>query len=121
VNVPVHFQNQEAAPGIKRGGSLNIVLHTIELVVPADNIPEAIAADLTGLDFNDALHIGAIKLPEGVDAVDKTNFTIATISPPTGGAAGAAEDAAAAAAAAAPATGKAAPKAAAAKPAPAKK
>ncbi len=42
VNVPVHFHNQEAAPGIKRGGSLNIVLHTIELVVPADNIPESI-------------------------------------------------------------------------------
>ena len=39
VNVPVHFQNQETAPGIKRGGSLNIVLHSVELLVPADNIP----------------------------------------------------------------------------------
>src|SRR5271166_781615 len=57
VNVPVHFLNQETAPGIKRGGSLNIVLHTIELMVPADNIPEFIPADLTGLDFNDSLHI----------------------------------------------------------------
>ena len=59
VNVPVHFQNQEAAPGIKRGGSLNIVLHTIELMVPADNIPEFVAADLTGLDFNDSACISA--------------------------------------------------------------
>lgn len=103
VNVPVHFLNQEAAPGIKRGGSINIVLHTVELMVPADNIPEFIAADLTGLDFNDSLHISAIKLPEGVSAVDKSDFTIATISPPAGGAEAAAADAAAAAAAAAPA------------------
>jgi large subunit ribosomal protein L25 len=101
VNVPVHFLNQEAAPGIKRGGSINIVLHTIELLVPADNIPEFIGADLTGLDFNDSLHISAIKLPEGVTAVDKSNFTIVTISPPAGGAEAAAADAAAAAAAAA--------------------
>ncbi len=103
VNVPVHFLNQEAAPGIKRGGSINIVLHTVELMVPADNIPEFIPADLTGLDFNDSLHISAIKLPEGVSAVDKSNFTIATISPPAGGAEAAAAEAAAAAAAAAPA------------------
>ena len=110
VNVPVHFLNQETAPGIKRGGSINIVLHTIELMVPADNIPEFIPADLTGLDFNDSLHISAIQLPTGVTPVDKSNFTIVTISPPAGGAEAAAADAAAAAAAAAaPAKGKAAP------------
>jgi large subunit ribosomal protein L25 len=110
VNVPVHFLNQETAPGIKRGGSINIVLHTIELLVPADNIPEYIPADLTGLDFNDSLHISAIKLPEGVTPVDRTDFTIVTISPPPGGAEAAAAEAAAAAAAAAPAPkGKAAP------------
>jgi large subunit ribosomal protein L25 len=107
VGVPVHFANVETAPGIKRGGSINIVLHTVELLVPADNIPESITADLTGLDFNDSVHISAVKLPEGVTPVDKTNFTIATISPPAGGAAAAeAEAAAAAAAAAAPAKGK---------------
>jgi large subunit ribosomal protein L25 len=107
VGVPVHFVNVETAPGIKRGGSINIVLHTVELLVPADNIPESITADLTGLDFNDSVHISAVKLPEGVTPVDKSNFTIATISPPAGGAAAAeAEAAAAAAAAAAPAKGK---------------
>ena len=113
VNVPVHFINQEVAPGIKRGGSLNIVLHTIELLVPADAIPESITADLAGLDFNDALHISAIKLPEGVKPTDKANFTIVTIAPPAGGS----EEAAPAAAAAAPAKGAAAKAAPAAKPA----
>jgi large subunit ribosomal protein L25 len=106
VGVPVHFLNQDTAPGIKRGGSLNVVLHTIELMAPADNIPEAISIDLAGLDFNDSVHIGAVKLPENCKPVDRSNFTIVTIAPPPGGAAAAAAEAAAAAAAAAPAKGK---------------
>src|SRR5215207_5856167 len=35
LEVPVHFINEHASPGIKRGGALNIVRHTIELSVPA--------------------------------------------------------------------------------------
>ena len=106
VAVPVHFANHEAAPGLKRGGSINIVLHTIEMMVPADNIPESVTIDLTVLDFNDSVHIQSLTLPANCTPVDKSNFTIATISPPAGGAAAAeAEAAAAAAAAAAPAKG----------------
>ncbi len=106
VGVPVHFINQDIAPGIKRGGSLNIVLHTIELMAPADNIPEAIAIDLDGLNFNDSVHIQSVKLPENCTPIDRSNFTIVTIAPPAGGAAAAEAEAAAAAAAAAPAKGK---------------
>jgi large subunit ribosomal protein L25 len=106
VNVPVHFRNQEASPGIKRGGSLNVVEHSISLLVPADNIPEFIAVDLDGLNFNDAVHIKSVKLPENCTPTDKSDFTIVTIAPPAGGAAAAAAEAAAAAAAAAPVKGK---------------
>ena len=107
LEVPVHFVNHEAAPGLKRGGSLNIVYHSIELWVPAEDIPEAITADLTGLDFNDSLHIGAIPLPKGAKPTNPDkNFTVASISPPL-----VAEEAAPAAAAAAAAPAKAAAKA----------
>ena len=119
VDVPVHFINQEISPGIKKGGSLNIVLHTIEMRVPADAIPEAITFDLANADINDSIHISSVTLPEGCKAMahgKDRDFTIATITPPT-----VAEEAPAAAAAAAPAAGaKAAPAAAAAKAAPAK-
>ncbi|TLG77696.1 50S ribosomal protein L25/general stress protein Ctc [Methylocystis sp. B8] len=99
VQVPVHFTNHEVAPGLKRGGALNIVYHTVEMWVPADNIPEAITADLTGMDFNDSLHISAIPLPEGCRPTNPDkNFTVASLSPPAGG--GAEEEAPAAAAAA---------------------
>ena len=86
VNVPVHFINQEASPGLKRGGTLNIVYHAVEMWVPADNIPEAITADLSGMEFNDSLHISAIPLPEGCKPTNPDkNFTVASLNPPAGG------------------------------------
>ena len=98
VDVPVHFINQEQAPGLKRGGSLNVVRHTIEMLVPADNIPESLTADLSGLDFNDSLHISAIKLPEGcTPTIRDRDFTVVTLAPPSARAEEAAAPAAAAA------------------------
>ena len=82
VNVPVHFTNQETCPGIKKGGALNVVLHAIEMKVPADQIPEGVTADLSALDINDSLHILAIKLPEGCKPTQQGDFTIASITPP---------------------------------------
>ncbi|MFY9658629.1 MAG: 50S ribosomal protein L25/general stress protein Ctc [Methylocystis sp.] len=108
LEVPVHFVNHEASPGLKRGGALNIVYHTIQMWVPADDIPESITGDLSGLDFNDSLHIGAIALPKGAKPTNPDpNFTVASITPPAGGA----EEAAPAAAAPAAAPAKAAAKA----------
>jgi large subunit ribosomal protein L25 len=84
VEIPVHFRNHEQAPGLKRGGVLNVVRHTVELYVPADRIPESLDADLAGLDINDALHISAIPLPEGArPVIGDRDFTVATIAPPT--------------------------------------
>src|SRR5579863_1744184 len=51
IAVPVHFRNQDLSPGIKRGGALNINLHELELLAPANQIPEALVIDLTGLDI----------------------------------------------------------------------
>lgn len=115
VNVPVHFVGQDTSPGLKAGGSLNIVSHAIEMRVPADNIPEALVADISAMGINDSLHISAVTLPEGCKPlIADRDFTIATIAPPSK----AEETPAAAAAAAAPAAGAAAPAAgAAAKPA----
>ncbi|MFO1090552.1 MAG: 50S ribosomal protein L25/general stress protein Ctc [Hyphomicrobiales bacterium] len=81
VEVPVHFSNHEASPGLKRGGVLNIVRHEIDLYCPADSIPDQIEIDLTGLEIGHSIHISAIKLPEGVKpAVAERDFTIATIA-----------------------------------------
>ena len=80
VAVPVHFLNEAASPGIKRGGILNVVRHEIEVRCPADAIPNHFDVDLTGLEIGDSVHISAMKLPEGVKpTITERNFTVATI------------------------------------------
>ncbi|OLP59402.1 50S ribosomal protein L25/general stress protein Ctc [Xaviernesmea oryzae] len=83
VEVPVHFINDDKAPGIKNGGVLNIVRHTVELTVPADDIPEALTVDLEGLSIGDSVHISQVKLPKNATPViADRDFTIATIAAP---------------------------------------
>ncbi len=80
VEVPMNFLNEEESPGLKRGGVLNIVRHTIELRCLAESIPERLDADLTGLDIGDSLHVSAIKFPEGVElTIADRDFTIVTV------------------------------------------
>jgi large subunit ribosomal protein L25 len=102
VEVPVRFVNDTQSPGLKRGGVLNIVRHEIEVTCPYDKIPTFFEVDLTGLEIGRAIHISAVKLPEGVTpAIKDRDFTIATI-------AGAVKQAEEPAAVAAPAEGAAA-------------
>ncbi len=113
VRIPVHVRNADAAPGVKRGGAVNIVTHTIEVQCPADAIPESIDVDLTGLEINYSRHLSDVQLPPNVKPVGRADQTLVTIVPPSGYAEelkAAAE--AAAAAAAVPAAGAAAPGAA---------
>lgn len=85
VEVPVHFLNQETAPGIKRGGVLNVVRHEVELYCPADAIPDELVIDLAGLEIGDSIHISHVALPEGTTPVIAgRDFTIATIAAPAG-------------------------------------
>jgi large subunit ribosomal protein L25 len=80
VDVPVHFLNEAASPGLKRGGVLNIVRHEIPVRCPADKIPNHFEVDLTGLEIGDSVHISALKLPEGVrPTITERDFTVATI------------------------------------------
>jgi large subunit ribosomal protein L25 len=84
VNVPVVFLNEEASPGIKRGGVLNIVRHDLELICDAAEIPEQIEIDLDGLEIGDSIHISAITLPKGSkSAIEDRDFTIATVVAPS--------------------------------------
>jgi len=100
VSVPVVFVNEEASPGLKRGGVLNVVRHELELVCDATKIPDEIEVDVTGTDIGDSIHISAVTLPKGSEsAITDRDFTIATIVAPSalkssdGEAAGEAEEA----------------------------
>ena len=84
VSVPVSFVNEELSPGLKSGGVLNTVRFELELVCPADIIPEKIEIDLEGLVVGDSIKISSVNLPDGVSsAITDRDFTIATIAAPT--------------------------------------
>ena len=110
VDVPVQFNGQDKCPGVRKGGVLNVVLHSVELRVRADKIPEALSVDLSACEIGDAVKISDLKLPAGASSLLDADSTVATIAAPTvtkeDQAADAAQAAAQAAAAAAPAKGK---------------
>ena len=84
VNIPVVFINEEASPGLKRGGVMNVVRHELDLMCDADHIPDQIEIDVTGLEIGDSIHISHITLPEGSEsAITDRDFTIAGVTAPS--------------------------------------
>jgi large subunit ribosomal protein L25 len=97
VSVPVHFDNEGLSPGLKRGGVLNVIRHTVEVYTEPEHIPEQFTANLADLDFNDAVRWEDLKGTENTRSVIDRNFVVATVAPPTKQAEVAAEPTAAAA------------------------
>lgn len=84
VNVPVVFVNEEASPGLKRGGVLNVVRFELDLMCDADKIPDEIEIDVTGLEIGDSIHISHVTLPEGSEStITDRDFTIAGVTAPS--------------------------------------
>lgn len=84
IEVPVAFINEDASPGLKRGGVLNIVRHELELICDNDKIPDDIQIDVAGFDIGDSIHISHVKLPKGSESkITDRDFTIATIVAPS--------------------------------------
>jgi large subunit ribosomal protein L25 len=103
VNIPVHVLNTDQSPGVKRGGAVNIVTHTVEVSCPAEAIPTSIDVDIAGLEISHSKHLSDVQLPPNVRVIAHGDITLVTVVPPSGYAEElkAAADAAAAAAAAA--------------------
>lgn len=112
VAVPIRVKNADQSPGVKRGGTVSIVTHALEVRCRADAIPQAFEVDVSDLEINYSKHLSDIALPPGVRALSQVDLTLVTVVPPSGYAEemrAAAEAAAAAAAAATAAEAGAAP------------
>ena len=80
IAVPVHFKNHETCPGLKQGGSLEVVRHEVEVNAPASAIPEELVVDLASKNLGDTIRIGDIALPMGVTpTIGDRDFVIATL------------------------------------------
>ena len=82
--IHVDFANQDASPGLKRGGTLTVVRPEVELEVTAGDIPDHITVDLTGRKIGDVIHIDDVQLPAGAKPTIARNFVIANIAAPSG-------------------------------------
>lgn len=80
IEVPVHFTNQEEAPGLKRGGTLNVALHTLTVACAADEIPEEIVFDLTGLDIGATIRVSDLTIPGKAEAAVEGDTVVATMA-----------------------------------------
>lgn len=84
VVVPVHVVDQDRSPGLKRGGTLQIVEHSVELMVPSDAIPDAIEVSVADLDLGSSLHLSDVTLPQGAKPATQENVTLVTLVAPSG-------------------------------------
>jgi large subunit ribosomal protein L25 len=108
VAVAVRFLNDLASPGLKRGGVLNVVRHSVDVLVDPENAPNHFDADLTGLEINDNIRWHNLTGTEDCIPSVHRDFVIATVASGSKMTEAAVDPAAPAAAAAAPAKGKAA-------------
>ena len=84
VQIPVIFLNEDASPGLKKGGVLNVVRHELDLICAADKIPTEIEIDVTGKEVGDSIHISEVSLPDGSEsAITDRDYTIATLVAPS--------------------------------------
>jgi len=84
IEVPVTFTNEALSPGIKRGGVLNVVRYTVEVVCPVKSIPENFEFNLEGLEIGDSIHISQTKMDEEIKpTITGRDFTVASILAPS--------------------------------------
>jgi large subunit ribosomal protein L25 len=83
VSVPVRFENEGLSSGLKRGGVLNVIRHTVEVYTDPEHIPEHFVANLANLDFNDNVRWHDLQGAENMRPVIGRDFVVATVAPPT--------------------------------------
>lgn len=84
MNVPVSIVGDEEAPGVKRGGSITVNRHEIELNVPVDSIPESIEVSMATTDLGESVKISDVTLPKGcTPTITDRDFVIAAITAPS--------------------------------------
>jgi large subunit ribosomal protein L25 len=79
LDIPLRFVGEAVAPGLKKGGVLNVVHRTLEVKCTPDNIPEEFIVDVSAGDIGDSFDAFAIELPKGVKLTASEDFTVATI------------------------------------------
>ncbi len=70
MHVPLHFTNEEDAPGVKAGGLINHSATELHIACLPKDLPEFIEVDLGELELDASLHVSDLTLPKGIESVD---------------------------------------------------
>lgn len=81
VDVPVRLQG--TAPGVRAGGVMMQTITDLEVRCLPDNIPEYIDADVSQLEIGNAIHVGELTLPEGVEPQVDADRVVCSVTPPS--------------------------------------
>ena len=80
LTVPLKIQGE--APGVKAGGTLDLVMQEAEIECLPDAIPEFIEVDVSNLEIGDSIHLRDIKIPEGITLTENLDDVIVVVTPP---------------------------------------
>ncbi len=80
VELPIHLVGQDVCPGVKQGGSIQIIEHSVELLAPVDAIPSSVDVDVSKLNAGVSVHMNDVVLPSGVKFVSRENLTLVSIT-----------------------------------------
>src|SRR3990167_2510332 len=74
MHIPLHFINEEEAPGVKKDGG--VVTHNMSDVevscLPAD-LPSFIEVDLANIELGGSIHLSQLTFPKGVECLALSN------------------------------------------------
>lgn len=80
VEIPFTFVGEAICAGVKKGGVLNIVNRSADIICKASDMVDSIEVDVSKLDVAESIHSDAVQLPKGLRFANHEKFTIATIT-----------------------------------------
>ena len=89
IKVPLHFINEEIAPGVKTGGGkISHVMNELDIICLPKDLPAFIEVDLGKLELGHSVHVADLKLPKGVETAAHGTHTaeavVVTVQVPRG-------------------------------------
>jgi large subunit ribosomal protein L25 len=81
--VPIVLEGAEDSPGVREGGVVEHITHSVLVEALPTAIPESITADVSGMAIGDTLLLSAVTAPEGVTLLGELDeIVLATLTPP---------------------------------------
>jgi len=71
--IPLHFIEEEVAPGVKQGGIITHSISEVEVKCLPSDLPKYIDIDMSNMELNDIVHLSNLKLPKGVELTELTH------------------------------------------------